>query len=491
MATGDQFTNIVEKRIMGYQDFGAYFFDYVRTLLRDAIKKMFTLNGTFGSTKINITSSANDTFRLDSNREGADSYGHIMANSDSGTNYAFQNTAAQTYQVGFKYGEHPVLLAINPRTAFPEFTRYEESLGEVAAPNSVVDNGTNLTLVVDSVTEAGVTNAGRSVRVWKIYPGTGATTLAAALETCTVSWNGSNNVVTTTGLFGQTTPSTTAADYLVQLVGPTVKRDTDIKDSSYWYLGEITGNGPAATPVGFDMTDQNLIPFSLSEAQDSANIVSAAIADSPSSLAAGTVFAQLTELLGHVNDRGRTGYANSWTGIQTFGSPIERSSVQVYDRILDNSLFQPRWDLTGGVPQWRKSTEGYIGCWRSNYNAGAIRIPLRVPVIGTSFTIYIDIVFTPGTIRTGANRMYFQLAECIPLFVSTFGGNGSYLDSDYDDGTANKQIITLSASPTPQNDRFYYVMVTAGNDGGSNWDEIYQARIRFSHNIVAPPESGF
>lgn len=491
MPTGDQFTNIVEKRVLGYQDFGAYLFDYFRAGLRGAIAKMITLNGTFGDTKINIDSDTADTFFLDSNREGADNEGHLFENDDADTDYAFQNTNAQTYQVGFKYGETPVAVAVNVRSGNPEFVRYEEALGEVAEPSSVVNNGSNLTFGVNSVTEAGVSNAGRSVRVWKVYPGPDATTLAVAVETATVTWSESANVITTTGLFGQTTVSETAADYRVQLIGPTVKRDTDIKDSSYWYIGEITGNGPSAVPTGFDMDDQNLIPFSLSESQDSANIVSAAISDSPSSLAAGTVFAQLTELLGHVNDRGRTGYANTWTGIQTFGSTIERGSAQTYDRPIDNCLFQPTWDLTGGVPQWRKTTGGCVGAWRSNYNSGVIKIPLRLPIIGTSITVYVDIVFQPGIIRTGTNRMKFEFKECIPAFTTPFGLSSNTLDGDYDDGTAAKQIFTLSASPTPQNDRYYFVEVTAGNDGASNWDEIYQVRIRFSHNIVAPSEVGF
>lgn len=275
MITGDRFAAITDKRLMGYDSFGELFLDYLRFGLEYVVSKIYTRNGTFGSTKINIQSVSNDTFQLNSDGSGVSSEGHFLEYSDSGTDYDFENQTGQTYQVGFHYSEHPVSLDINPLTGQPEFTSYEEACGgEAVMPGaSVVDNldGT-LTINVNGAVEPGVNNSGRQVRVWKIIPGINAVSLSVAIETCIVQYSGGNNFVVTVGNFGQTTVDTDASKYLVQLIGPYVSRDSSIKTNGYWYIGEITGNGPSATPSSFDMSDQHLIMYSLSEIIDAANI---------------------------------------------------------------------------------------------------------------------------------------------------------------------------------------------------------------------------
>lgn len=276
--TGDQFVGITDKRILGYEDFGTYFLDHLRWAIEMVLSKVYTKNGTFGSTKIGLGSVSNDTFRLLADGEGVSSEGHLFEYQDSLTDYAFENQNGQTYEVGFHYSEHPVALAINPRTGQPEFTRYEEHCGGEAtgAGGLIIDNGSNLTINVNGCVEAGVDNSGRQVRVWKNVPGPNATSMSVAVETRTVQWGdlgyGNVNYVVTSAKFGQDTVDTWPGSYSCQLIGPYVSRGSSIKTNGYWFIGEITGNGPSATPTVFDLTDQNLIPFSLSESQDAANI---------------------------------------------------------------------------------------------------------------------------------------------------------------------------------------------------------------------------
>src|SRR5690606_29601129 len=97
---------------------------------------------------------------------------------------------------------------------------------ESAAPSVVVDNTGTITFTIDSVCEAGVSHAGRTARIWKVIPGEGATTEAIAIEDVAVVYTAGNNKITTMGTLGQSAVSTTAADYMVALLGPSVKRNT-------------------------------------------------------------------------------------------------------------------------------------------------------------------------------------------------------------------------------------------------------------------------
>lgn len=319
--TGDQFVNITDKRILGYEDFGEYFLNHLRWAIEIVLSKVYTKSGTFGSSKIGLSSVSNDTFRLLANGEGVSSEGHLFEYYDSLTDYAFENANGQTYEVGFAYSEHPVALAINPRTGQPEFTRYEEYCGgeTTGAGGPIIDNGTTLTIDVSGTVEPGVDNSGREVRVWKNIPGPNATSMSVAVETCTVQWGdlgyGNVNYVTTVAQFGQDTVETSLGEYSCQLLGPYVSRDSSIASNGYWFIGAITGNGPAATPTGFSDTNQNIIPFSLSESQDAANITvddanwhQHYMADSDSG-GIGTPYAQLQAALDAIDEalvRGRT-----------------------------------------------------------------------------------------------------------------------------------------------------------------------------------------
>jgi len=169
----------------------------------------------------------------------------------------FPNANTIPYYVGIQHADLPSALTINPRTGEPEWTEQTDTIGVTDEPDSVVDNGNGtLTANLDAIC-GGLDCSGRTAVIFQNDLASGALNLSIALETLIVSWSGSANTITTAGALGQPVISTTAADYTIILLGPIVRGTTTIKtQDGVVYVGKITGNGPAATPIAFDYTDQ-------------------------------------------------------------------------------------------------------------------------------------------------------------------------------------------------------------------------------------------
>lgn len=264
MTTGAQLASITSKKIMSSEDFGARMLSYLRGLATDNMQ----LRWPQGSFQTALTlSGAVDSISVDGTSQATDGLGHLLdpTLTPFTLTAAFANATGVTYEVGLAWIDEPADVQVNPRTGLPEYTYYVEEIGEEAEPDSVVlAGGGNLTFTVNSVTLSGDDNSGRTVRVFKKTPGPGATTKAVAIQELTVSYSAPNNTITTTDgqLMGQATGSVSldASDYLVQLVGVSIKSGTTISgtDPGYCFIGTVLGNGPAATPVTFDITGQNV-----------------------------------------------------------------------------------------------------------------------------------------------------------------------------------------------------------------------------------------
>lgn len=262
MTTGAEFPNFTNKRLMSFQDFATRTVGYLQELNREVTEIQFS-EGAFsaklpmdspgvGQVRLNVKPTVGDYKVHDGN-------GHILDLQNDNV-ALFENTAAILYEVGAGRIDQPVEIAINPRTGKPDYDHYVEAVGDEAEPNSVTDNGSNITFRVDSLNaDGGESMAGRTVRVFKKVPA--ATTQAVAIEELTVAFGGGQNTVTTSGLLGQATVSTAASDYLVQLLGLSVRRTTNpaplSSSSSHFFAGTVLGNG--GTPVTFDTTNQFII----------------------------------------------------------------------------------------------------------------------------------------------------------------------------------------------------------------------------------------
>lgn len=252
MATNDQRAVFIESALLSMSKLGTYGIDGLRSRVDDLIGLVYSSSGWIDldgfSGPVAITFTANDSFVVEADRQGVDEDGNVLTtNNDGATSgrYPFPNAAATTYYVYAGFAEIPSAIEYIPGTGAFAYTRYKEIVGKSAASTAVVDNGNGtITLTVTNVFPGGENHAGRKVYVWL---GTPQTSDPAGIELCTVTFSGGANKITTTTKLGQTTVSTTAADYTVALLGYTVRPTSN--PSEGLVLGTITGNGPAATPV--------------------------------------------------------------------------------------------------------------------------------------------------------------------------------------------------------------------------------------------------
>lgn len=268
MSTGNRKVDIYLKKFLTQQQITENFFDYLEGKIHDVFSKVYPINGVFEPNILlsNILSaSAPDTFDISSPLRGTDGIqgNYLILDPIDANLISFENALSVPYYVGLRFNYRPRETEINVRTGEIKYTFLEESIGEVADPNAVNDDGDEtLTLVIDSVCEPGVSHAGRKAVVWLKR----AQNQAQAFEELTVIWDGVNNKIATLTALGQTLGniSTDPSDYQVFLKGPTIRRNTDLRlDNNILFLGIVTGAGPGNTPSAFDETDVNNHAISL------------------------------------------------------------------------------------------------------------------------------------------------------------------------------------------------------------------------------------
>ena len=277
MSTAAEYVNITRKRLLGTTDFDDNFLSHLRALVQETHERTFKSSCVY-ETAITLGDSGADKIALGGTAQATDGDGHILdpwQDTDYNTGIQFENAAAVDYDVALHYCERPVGVQINPRTSGPEFISWAEAIGESGDPNAVVDLGSNIQFDIDNVCEAGVSHAGRKALVFmKVLPAN-AITYSVAVEECTVTWTGAVNRITTTAKLGQDTISTTASDYTVILLGPTIRRLSSLFDADgYAYIGSVTGIGAGGTPTAFDITQQDVLEASLSDLSDFTRVAS-------------------------------------------------------------------------------------------------------------------------------------------------------------------------------------------------------------------------
>lgn len=287
MPTGDQRTNFAAKRNLPRTRLDDTFFQYLADRILAITSRVWSgQRGIFGSAT--LVSGGNDQVEIQTSPVTAlDGDGNILslttANGFLGP-YRFENANAVDYTVGARHTLIPREVVNNPRNNVINYDRWEDSIGESADPDSVTEAAGQLTVVVDSVFESGVSNAGRTATVFLKNPKSNVEGTAVERGVA-VTWDGSNNKILTTGLLGQPSgsASTDAADYTVVAEGPSIRRNTNLAATDpYAFVGTVTGGGAGNPPSGFSTVGQVNVEGGLADSLQSAYVNGRTITPSPS-----------------------------------------------------------------------------------------------------------------------------------------------------------------------------------------------------------------
>lgn len=256
MTTGNRKINLFLKKFLTQQQFSANFLDYLHNQSLQNLSLQYPESGIFEGGVLSGVSS--DQFKVSIPTSATNGQGRLLQLDPAYAFVTFENELGVDYSVGLRFNEISQETEVNVRTGEIEYSFFEEAIGELAEPNSVVDNGSSLTLILDNVFESGVNHGGRQVMVYLKR----AVAQADAFFIGTSSWNGTNNFLDTTNILGQTAGlvSTDTSDYQIFAFGPTVRRNTDLSlDPNVAFLGTVEGAGAGNTPSTFDQTGINLL----------------------------------------------------------------------------------------------------------------------------------------------------------------------------------------------------------------------------------------
>jgi len=186
MSTGNRKVNIFLKKFLTQQQITENFLDYLHNLILQTQSKLVPSAGLY-TYPTTVRSDVVDTISFltpgeinpgDSNGpqlEGDDGHGRILQLGDIlRTNIPVPNENGVKYYCGMRFNYYPTETEINVRTGKIKWGIYQESIGERAEPDNVSYYNNLLTVQVDSVC-SGVSQIGRTVRVWLKEPVSQAT----------------------------------------------------------------------------------------------------------------------------------------------------------------------------------------------------------------------------------------------------------------------------------------------------------------------------
>ena len=239
------------------------FQDLVQKFTEDLYARIFPDSGVYQGGI--ITSSLVDTFDISTPLEGSNSLGKDVVFDPSLANQIpFENELGIDYFVGVQQMDLPSGVETNVRTGKFKYVFTTEAVGERADPDLVVDDADGtMTIRVNSVTESTVDHSGRTIRIFlkgtEDGGGVGPLSLITPFEDLVVQYDGVNNFVESVTGLGQlaTAISVIASDYEIALLGPSVKRLTDLRlVDPVIFLGIITGGGAGNPPGLINQADR-------------------------------------------------------------------------------------------------------------------------------------------------------------------------------------------------------------------------------------------
>ena len=265
--TDGERVNVFDRRVIGAVDFDDRLLTFLEQGQRRHLKGMLT--GAAGSADpgawlapATVTDGAGSDDLTFGSMYGTDGTGEFIS-VDAGdariTDVPFENTGAVTYYLATRVESVPEGVQVDTETGDVAYDYHRRGIGHLEEPTVVVDSGGFITLTLGNHDLGTDDFTGREAIVYLKTPV--ATTAVTAIETVTIS----GTTAVTTGSLGQSTISTTATDYEVILVGPTITRSISVATANKWaYIGTVVG---AASPRTFDTSSQTAL-LSLSELSD-------------------------------------------------------------------------------------------------------------------------------------------------------------------------------------------------------------------------------
>lgn len=240
--TGDTWLILEPTSILALQDLDTALIDVVSDAMRQTLVDVYGSGGVFTPAAATFTV-AGSAIDLDADFSAITGEGdRLEADSaaDEWNAIPFANVGATVYYVGARMNRVPSRATANTIDGTPIYDREGEVIGEVGNPDSVsLPTATTLRLVITTLAAPGWTAAGtRPVRVW--LDGAPETTSGEAIYVGTASYTGGQVRIDIPHVLGQSSPSTTAADYKVALLGPTIHTSTMAGDDAYVFLGTVT-----------------------------------------------------------------------------------------------------------------------------------------------------------------------------------------------------------------------------------------------------------
>jgi hypothetical protein len=113
--------------------------------------------------------------------------------------------------------EVPHDVRYNVKTFNIEFLNYETVVGSSGTPDLVTVVGANLEMRVDTIVGGITDHSSQWITVWLEDPA--SSNITTAVQTCQVTYAGGHNIITTTGLFGQSVASVIPGDYTIVIRG--------------------------------------------------------------------------------------------------------------------------------------------------------------------------------------------------------------------------------------------------------------------------------
>jgi len=256
LKTHQHLSEFYAKKLLGVTALKTQFRDVIVEAARNFAAHVWGTSGLFAAVDLDITVA--DEFSCITAPDGVDNSGSLTSPPPADvTSITFENTNAVVYHAALARAVVKSGVETNPRTGAVHYQAEEEIVGVVGTPDLITADpgGTGGMMFVDSICEVGVSCSGRTVRVYLNAPLSAVE--AVAFEDLVVAWDGGNNYINVAGNLGQNLGafSEVVGDYTVALLGPMVKRNTDLSlDATVVYLGTVTGGG-AGNPPSAKNTD--------------------------------------------------------------------------------------------------------------------------------------------------------------------------------------------------------------------------------------------